>query len=129
MEKIFGFIKEHPLKCFACLIILVLLIFAFGCEPQVVSVIDPPRKVNKFELEAEVNVVITQFENKFEDIAKQELFRQAVFDAALQMFQTGTVNPLGVFLTLGGILGFGAVGDDVRLRRRIKRSSLTPSTV
>lgn len=129
MEKIIAFIKEHPLKFVAFLLIVLLLVFTYGCEPKVTSVVDPPRQVNKFELEAEVNLVITQFENKFESIAKQEEFKRAVFAAALEMFQTGTVNPVGVAVTLGGILGFGALGDDVRLRRRIKRNGSTSPTV
>jgi len=129
MTDLWTFLKNHPFKIVALIFIIALLIYSFGCEPKVASVVDPLRQVNKYELEAEVSVVITQFENKFESIAKREEIRNALFNASLAMFRTGQVDPLGIIVTLGGVLGFGALGDDVRLRRKIKLASTPTTTV
>jgi len=129
LSKIFELIKEHPYKFFAVLIVLALFLWAASCSPKVKSVIDPPRMVNKFELQAELDLIIVQFENKFESIAQQEEFVTALFDAAAQMYTTGTIDPVGVGLTFLGILGLGAGADDVRLRRRIKHNGGTAPPV
>jgi len=129
MQKLISFVQEHPFKCAAIFLILVLLALAYGCQPKTTSVINPPQRVDKYELKAEMELIVTQFETKFDNIAQQEELRNALFAAAGKMYTTGTVDPYGVALTLAGILGFGAVGDDVRLRRRIKRSPDPTATV
>jgi len=120
MKTLWNLITEHPLKFFAIVLGLIILYLVYGCEPRTASVIDPARQVNKYELKAELDLVVTRFENKFQDIAQQEEFRKALFDTAINMFITGQIDPLGVVMTLASVLGLGALGDDVRLRKKLK---------
>jgi len=124
MSRLIDWISEHPYKIISIILIVILCLLAFACQPKAGSMIEPGRMVNKFELQAELDIIITRFEDKFESLSQQEAFRHALFNASLEMFRTGTIDPLGVILTLGGILGFGAGADDVRLRRKIKRTNL-----
>jgi len=128
MKTLWNLIKEHPLKFCAIVLGLIILWLVYGCEPQTSSVIDPTRQVNKYELKAELDLVVTRFENKFQDIAQQEEFRKALFDTAINMFITGQIDPLGVVMTLASVLGLGALGDDVRLRKKLKLTVSSPPT-
>jgi len=129
MKTLWNFIKEHPTKTAAVIIALIILWLTYGCEPKTVSVVEPPKMVNKYELKAELDLVVARFENKFTSIAQEEEFRRALFNSAVNMYTTGQIDPVGVLITLSGIFGLGAVGDDVRLRRKIKTTISTPPTV
>lgn len=122
-------ILDNPYKFIALVVIFILLAYFFGCDAMVRSVLDPPKKVTKDELKAELDLFISQFDTKFKSIERQEAFREALFNSAVLMYQTGQVDPIGVAVTLAGILGIGSTADTVRLRKQIKNGKKTPPSV
>lgn len=118
-------ITDNPYKALALALIVILLIYFFGCDAKTTSVLDPPKKVTKEELRAELDLFVANFETKFRNIERQEAFKEALFNAALIMYQTGNVDPVGVVITLAGIFGVGSTVDTVRLRKKIKKDNGT----
>lgn len=96
------------------------LFYAYGCEPQTTSLINPSQKVNRAELKTEIELLLMQSENRIADLDKQVRLREAIFEQGLLVAQTGTINPLGVMTSLLAVLGVGVSIDDVRLRKKIK---------
>ena len=86
--------------------------YLVGCESTVKSPVTPETKVNRAELDAEREHILAKFKFAYEDLAKQDIFKQKLFEIGLVAAQGGTINPVGAGITLLGILGIGAVADN-----------------
>jgi len=95
------------------------LIFAYSCQSVVVSSLQTGEKVTRAELVSEVDFFLTQAELKFADLDRQDLVKETIFNSLVEVAQGGQVNPLGVLLMAGNLLGLGAVVDNVRKRTHI----------
>lgn len=115
------YLKEMPLIT-ATIVCVLLLLFAFGCEPQTVSLLDPSRTVSRQQLEAEFDYLLQVHQERSLDLDKQEQIRQIIFQQGLIIAQGGAYNPIGIATTLLAIFGIGATVDDVKLRRKIKKT-------
>lgn len=100
---------------------IALIIWAYGCESKVRSLVHTGRKVNRAELKLELDSLIASAGVRIQDLDRQDQFKQALFDQAVLLAQGGTLNPVGLGLTVAGILGIGAATDDIRTRKRIKK--------
>lgn len=99
---------------------LVLVFWFYGCESQVKSLIDPYKKVNRAQLQLELENLIASASVRVMDLDRQDAFKSALFKQAVLLAQGGTLNPVGLGLSLAAILGIGATVDDVRTRKRTK---------
>jgi len=77
------------------------------------------RKVTRSELIAEVDLILAQAAAKFDDLDRQDLVKSTIFNSVLNLAQGKTPDPIGVALTIGNLLGIGAVVDNVRKRTHI----------
>jgi len=82
----------------------------------VISSLEPGRKITRAELIAEVDFFLAQAESKIQDLDRQDLVKGTIFNSLVELAQGGTVNPAGIALVIGNILGLGAVIDNVRKR-------------
>jgi hypothetical protein len=105
-----------------------LLIYAYGCEPTTKSLTDPTRMVDRAMLQIELNTMLATYEQRIDDLNRQEEIRNILLQQSLLVAQGGTPNPLGILTSLLAILGIGAAADDVRLRRE-RRKTLTYAPV
>jgi len=119
--KIKDFVKNNLITCIATIIAASTLFWAYGCESQVPSFNDPARFVNRSQLQAEFNFLLAQIENKFEELNRKDEFKNFVFNSAITYAEGGTVNPLGLLITLSGILGIGATTDNLTKRRKERK--------
>lgn len=120
MDKLLAFLNHERYQIVSTVLCLGLLIWFWGCESQVRSLVDSKIKINRDELTAEVDFFLASAEIRFKDLDRQDEFKQYVLDQALLYGQTGTLNPVGIVATLAGILGVGAIADNVRKRKVIK---------
>lgn len=125
MDKLLTFLNHERYQVISAVLCLSLIVWFWGCESQVQSVVDPARKINRDELTAEVDFFLASAEIRFKDLDRQDEFKQYVLNQALLYGQTGTLNPVGIVATLAGILGVGAIADNVRKRKVIKDSVTT----
>jgi len=115
---------RHNQGLFVALIICGgLLVWTFGCESKVSSLIEPSKMVTREELnieisreqqrlESELSVLTKQAELKQQQLDRQDAIKQKLFEFAAVTAEAGTVNPAGVLALLGSILGFGAIIDN-----------------
>jgi hypothetical protein len=123
MNAIKTWISHNQGMFVALFIVSGLLIWTYGCESTVSSLIHPDTKVNRGELnlevqretqrlEAELDMLTKQAAEKFQQLDRQDEIKQKLFNFAAVSAESGTVNPLGVITLLGAFLGAGAVVDN-----------------
>lgn len=76
-----------------------MLIWAFGCESTVVSMMDPTKKITRAELELESDYLIGRLKCKLNELDKQDEIKQLMIDQANIFATTGTFNPTGLLNT------------------------------
>lgn len=119
MFKIWSFTRHNSGIVIGFFLSLIMLVYAYGCQSTVVSLVNSNVRVTRLELQAEVDMLLAQAESRFADLDRQDLVKNTIFNAVIELAQGKSVNPVGVLFTLGNILGLGAVVDNVRKRTHI----------
>lgn len=119
MSKIWSFIRHNSGIVISSILCTVILAWVYGCPSTVVSVHNPPALVTRGELEIEVDHFLKLAEIRFEELDQQDEFKRTFFAWAIEFMSAGKINPLAVALSLGNLLGLGAVIDNVRKRTLI----------
>ena len=107
----------------AVLIVAGLLVWTYGCESTVSSLVSPNKMVTRDELnleiqqetqrlEAELDVLVKQAVLKNQRLDRQDAIKQKLFQFVALTAEAGTVNPAGVVGLLGFLVGAGAVVDN-----------------
>lgn len=97
-----------------------LLIWFYGCDSKVPSIINPEIQVNRTELQMEIDQLLSLAEYRYTQLDQQDLLKEALLTHAMLVAQGGTLNPIAVITAIAGILGIGATVDNVRKRKEIK---------
>lgn len=119
IAKLWTFIRHNQGMFVGGILATAVLIWTYGCQSQVTSIVNPTILVNRGELEAEVENYLTIAELKFADLDRQDLVKSTLFNTAIDFMQGGNINPAAVALVIGNILGLSAVIDNVRKRTHI----------
>lgn len=109
-----------------CLVLLILFVL-FSCESQVTSLITPTEKVNRGELQLELDTYFRTAELRFKQLDQQDLFKQQLHNFLIPIAQGGAINWTGLVISLGGLLGIGAEIDNVRRRKEAKANVASTS--
>lgn len=112
IENIKRLCRHNQFFALALAVAIALFVWLVGCESSTTSPINPPKKVTRPELNAEIEYLTARIDIAVADLDKQDLFKQKLFEIGLVAAQGGTVNPVGAGVTLLGILGIGAVADN-----------------
>lgn len=120
MKKIWAFVRHNSGIVIGSVLAIAILIWTYGCESQVTSILYAPDLVNRGQLQIEVDTFIAQAELKFVDLDRQDEVKSTLFNVAIDFMQGGKVNPAAVAIVIGNILGLGAVVDNVRKRTLIQ---------
>lgn len=121
MNEIFNKLFNHErYQTISILIIAAGLVFLYSCESKVRSLTDPTIKVNRIELESELEAIVKSAEFKFADLERQEALKDLLFEQSLIAASSGTINPIALLTTIGTIFGAGATIDNIRKRKEIK---------
>jgi len=114
ITRIWKFIRHNHALCIGALLCVAVLIYAYGCQSKVTSILFAPNLVNRGELQIEVDTFIAQAELKFADLNMQDQVKSSLFNTAIDFAQGGNINPLAVAVIIGNLLGLGAVIDNRR---------------
>lgn len=112
IEKIREALRHNQALAVAVVICLALGMYLVGCESSVTSPVSAPKKVTRPQLNIERDRVMADFKLAYENLTKQDVFKQKLFEIGLVAAQGGTVNPVGAGITLLGLLGLGSIVDN-----------------
>lgn len=126
-DNLFNNLKQWTRHNQSMVISLILAcIFSFwflGCQSETQSILMPELKVTEGELSIEYSSEIRRIENelltlkettelRMQDLHRQDAIKQALFNNAMLIAESGNPNPLGLLSLLGTIFGIGAVIDN-----------------
>ena len=120
IENVRSVIKTNCGEIISFVLVIWLLVFAFGCQPKTRSLIDPEKKIDRKALIIEMDYLQSRFETATIDLDKQEKLRNIILQQSLTIANSGDINPLGIITGLMAIFGAGASVDNVRLRKKAK---------
>ncbi len=119
MKNIWKFIRHNKGMFIGGAIALAVLIWTYGCQSQVTSIVNPTVLVTRAELKLEVDNYLAIAEIKFANLDRQDSIKKTLFNTAIDFMQGGNVNPAAVALVIGNILGLGAIIDNACKRTHI----------
>lgn len=119
LTKIIKFCKHNLGICTGVPLCFIIIVWCYSCQSTVQSLTPPYRQVTRAELYADVNDYLARAALKFKDLDRQDLVKGTIFNHALDLLQTGKIDPFSLMAVLGNIMGLGAVIDNVRKRTLI----------
>jgi len=119
MTKIWAFTRHNSCQILSIIACSLIVVFAYSCQSTVISIVDKSVRVTRAELLLEVDTFLANAELKFADLDRQDLVKETIFNCVLDLVTGQDVNPIGVATTVLGILGLGAMGDNIRKRTHI----------
>lgn len=119
MNKVLAFVRHNSGVVLSAFLMPIVLVYAYSCQSVVISMVHPGKMVHRQELVDEVDAFLATAETKFEDLTRQDMVKNTIFNSVLELAKGGAVNPAGIALVLGNIMGLGAVIDNVRKRTHI----------
>jgi hypothetical protein len=81
----------------AGIIISSLFIWVYGCESSTKSLLNKGEKIDRLELQAEVEYLAGVADSRIADLDKQDKIRQQLLDAANVLASGGQINVSGLF--------------------------------
>lgn len=120
MSKLWQKIRHNKSLVISGILVVAVVAWLYGCEPTVRSIRHPGQSLNRIEFQSEVDTFVAQAASRFESLEQQEKLRQTIFNLAIQYAKGGSVNPVAVAITLGNIIGLGAIIDNCRKDVHIK---------
>jgi len=139
LKKLKELFTHNQAMAIAVIIAAGLLVYVYGCESQVTSIIEPGKKVTRTQLNLEVEQeaarlnleldnIIKLAAAKNQELDKQDEIRQKIAEFGMRVAKGGTVNPAGVAVGVLGLLGCGAVVDNRIKDKVIKNRPLTTAS-
>lgn len=114
MQKLWTIIRHNQALVVGMILALAVAIWAYGCQSSVVSILDPPAKVTRPELQLELDSMLELAKIRFAALDRKDKIKDTFFNAAIQYSAEGSINPIAFALTLGNLLGLSAVIDNRR---------------
>lgn len=99
---------------------LSVVLWAYGCQSKVKSIIHNPTSVTRDELTVEVESFLATAKLRYAALDRQDEFKAFVFNTALDFMKGGSLNPIAVLMTAGNLAGIGAVISNVRKDTKVK---------
>ena len=98
-------LKEHKSFLIILSVTVGFLFYCYGCEPKTRSLIDAGRRVNRQELQLELDQLIGLAQLRMVDLDKQEQFRAIILQNATILVQGNPLNPVGIISAIAAIYG------------------------
>lgn len=87
-------------------------IYCWGCEPQTQSLMHDGQRVNRRELQLELDQITATAQFRMLDLDKQDQLRALILQNALVVVQGQPANPLGIITGIAGIYGVMQAGQN-----------------
>jgi hypothetical protein len=120
LKTILKFLNDNHWTIIGISAICGLLLWIYGCQSTVPSMLNPSKRVTRAELKLESDFLLGQVQVKLADLDNQDALKQLILDQAALFGQTGTFNPMGLLNTA---ISIGAISWG--LNRNQKVNALT----
>lgn len=98
------------------------IFYGYGCEPKVKSLIRPTHRINRQELQLELDQLIGMAQLRMVDLDKQEQFRSIILENALILVQGQPLNPIGIITAIAAVYGATQGGRNITKVVKEKRN-------
>jgi len=130
-NSITKWIRHNQAMTVSIVLIVLMTLWFTGCQSRTQSLMEHDLMVTQSELEVEYTWELRRLENelltlkettelRLQDLHRQDVIKQALFNNAMLIAESGNPNPLGLLSLLGTIFGIGAVIDNRRKDGLIK---------
>ncbi|GAI67280.1 unnamed protein product [marine sediment metagenome] len=109
----YEWIAKYKTVLVGFLVTIGFLIYCYGCEPKVASLVDRARLINRRELQLELDQFITMAQIRMADLDQQDELRAIVLQNALILVQGQPLNPLGIITAVASIYGIMEGGKNI----------------
>jgi len=123
LSNLWRSIRHNPFLFVALAILIVFMLWIFGCEPTTKSPLDPGQKITRSELRIEFETYAKRVELANKDLLRKEQLQDLLLNQAFTIANGGEINPVGLLTTAFSILGIGSVLDNRRKDRVIETKS------
>lgn len=120
MISIWKVIRHNQSLAIGIVIALAVALWAYGCQSSVVSIVNPPTKLTRPGLVAEVEAFEVQARLRFAALDMQDKLKSTLFNTAIEFAAGGKINPIAFAVTIGNLIGLSAIIDNRRKDVRIK---------
>lgn len=120
MTKLWTLIRHNQSLVIGISLVTAVAVWAYGCQSKAVSILTPPARVTRQELQLELDSLSDLAAIRFADLDRQDKFKAAFFNMAIEYSKGGTINPIAFAITIGNILGLSAIIDNRRKDVHIK---------
>ena len=108
-----NWIKNHSAIIIASLVSIGLILFMYGCEPEVNSLIYNGKRVNRSELQYELSSLVALAEVRMLDLDKQDQLRAIILQNALIIVSGQPYNPVGIITAFAAVYGLTQGGTNI----------------
>lgn len=120
-DKILKLLNDNHVFVIGAVIVLVIGFYGYGCQSTVNSMLEPERKVNRAELETEVEFLLSRAKNRLDELDRQDQIKLLIFEQAALFAQTGTINPMGLLTTAISVIAIGSALDQRRKKKELEQ--------
>jgi len=106
-------IVKHLSTIIAFLVSVVFVVYMYGCQAKTTSMMRDNQKVNRQELQLELDQIIGLAKLRMADLDKQEEFRAIILQNALILVQGQPFNPIGLLSAIAAIYGIKQGGSNI----------------
>jgi len=107
---------------------VLLIVWAYGCQPRVPSLFENGRPVTRAELNLELTTLQKRFEIRSATLEQKEAIRRLIAENVLLMAQSGQINPLGILTGIAALYGVGSAGTTAARKIKEARNAKTLPT-
>ena len=119
LSEIWKAIRHNQATIVALVIVLGITVWIYGCQSTVTSPVSE-KKVTRGQLVAEADKFAADLALAYEDLDRQDAFKQQIVSIGVAYAETGGINPIGAGLSLLGIVSAGLLVDNRRKDVAIK---------
>lgn len=129
MKKSLSELFNHErYQTIAVILTITMLIWMMSCSPKCHSILEPGKQITRIELDGEVALLQSRIDNELQNLEQQKAIRTLLLSLAQGYATTGGFNPVSALTGVLALLGTGAVIDNTRKRKEIKKLTTTPPT-
>ncbi len=112
---------KHKAIIITILVTIAMILYLYGCESKVKTLNGTGERVNRQELQLELETYIATAKIRLASLDKQDEFRSIVLQNALILVQGQPFNPIGIISGMAAIYGIAQGSSNITQAVKTKR--------